>query len=159
MILGCLALTIVLYTVPEDLYTGYIPDVMTVLDDDMVEQDVELLITEYEWILVLFLGVCCLISLMGIWGAVKYNGCMVLLAALWGFILGLLVTVVIGLGGLAILVAGLYAYPSIVFYQELSEGIMTADNYHNEIHSCCCVNRKKGVSIQDAIENRLGVFA
>lgn len=60
---------------------------------------------------------------------------------------------------LQIFVSAFFAYPNIVFYQELSEGIMTKENYPNEVHSCCCVPNKRKVSIREAIERRLGIFA
>jgi hypothetical protein len=38
-----------------------------------------------------------------------------------------------------IFIAGLCAYPNILFIREMDQNIMTPDNYPNEVHSCCCI--------------------
>jgi hypothetical protein len=113
-----------------------------------------------RWIVVVLLGICCFVSLMAIWGAVHYNGYTVIFSALWHFLGALLFSAFVGFGGIMILGSTLFAYPHLVFYQEHTEGIMTEENYPNEVYSCCCVpHQHKKVSVGDAIENRLGMFA
>jgi hypothetical protein len=136
-----------------------ISDAFEVLEDDDIQTDLDVLMEDYRWVVAIFFGVCCLVSLMAIWGAAQYNACTVAFSAVWHFLIALLVTVFVGLGGIMILVSAVFAYPHLVFYQEHTEGIMTEDNYGNEVHSCCCVPHHKKVSIRDAIEKRLGVFA
>ena len=105
-------------------------------DDDLTKYDLEA-ISNYKGRAILFGIVSVLCSLIGIYGAVQYNSWTVILAAVYYCISVLTKIVPFDLSGM--LMAGLFAYPHFVFIKELNNGIMTAENYPNEINSCCCV--------------------
>jgi hypothetical protein len=145
------------------------------LDDDDLQTDVHYLVDNLAWVLYAFLGVCIVFATIGIVGAVSYRPGMVLSCAMWYLIQGIASLVLMGWGGLGILLAGIWVYPNIMLYQEQVEGVMSKENYVNEIYSCCCLstattttttttkttskrnrNRKP---VMDVRENRLGVYA
>jgi hypothetical protein len=74
---------------------------------------------------------------LGIYGALKYNKSMVIAAGVWHCINVFLSLKRHDMGG--IIMAACFAYPHFVFSEEITNGIMTEENYPNEIHSCCCV--------------------
>jgi hypothetical protein len=74
---------------------------------------------------------------MGLFGALRYSKCLVMTAAIWYCIVGCLS--LLGLDFWVFLMSALFAYPHFVFAQELKQGIMTEENYPNEVQSCCCV--------------------
>lgn len=130
------------------------------LDDDDLQNDMHTMLGDYVWVLYTFYGVGMLFSVIGIEGAIHYQRCMVLSCALWYLLQGFVSLVLLGWGGLGILFACLLAYPNIMLYQEICEGIMTATTYSNEIYSCCCVPApEQNKTMLDAIENRYGVFS
>lgn len=72
-----------------------------------------------------------------IYGAIKYNYILVIIGAL-----SYVYEVVLSLWGLnfiGLLYPALFLYPHIFLVKEIRSGIMTALNYPNEKHSCCCV--------------------
>lgn len=105
-------------------------------DDDEVRQELEMG-TQYAWVGMLFATISIITSGLGIYGAVKYTGWAVIVAAVWYTINCILSLIGADIGGA--IMAGFFAYPHIVFFQEMRKGIMTEQNYPNEIHSCCCV--------------------
>jgi hypothetical protein len=105
-------------------------------DDDLTKYELEA-ISNYKSRAIAFGIVSVLCSLIGIYGAVQYSNWTVVLAAVYYCISGLTKIVPSDLSGM--LMAGIFAYPHFVFIKELNNGIMTAENYPNEIHSCCCV--------------------
>jgi hypothetical protein len=105
-------------------------------DDDITKYELEA-ISNYKGRAILFGLVSVLCSLIGLCGAVQYNRRMVILAAVYYCISMLTKIVPFDLSGM--LMAGLFSYPHFVFIKELDNGIMTAENYPNEINSCCCV--------------------
>lgn len=129
------------------------------LDDDNLQSDVHYLVDELAWVLYTFLGICILFAIFGIVGAVSFRPILVFYCAMWYLIQGIATLVLFGWGGLGILVAGIWVYPNIMLYQEQVEGIMTKDNYENEIHSCCCVTKPYRTSVTEVMEKRLGVYA
>ena len=107
------------------------------LDDDAIKQDLANKGGAIAGIIALFFVIALTFSTLGIYGALKYNKCMVIAAAVWYGLSSL-----VSLSGgdiLGCVLAGLFCYPHIVFVQEMQKGIMTEENYPNEIHSCCCV--------------------
>jgi hypothetical protein len=80
-------------------------------------------------------GVVC--SVLGLFGAMKYKGWMVIVAAVWHCVNAVLSL----LGGdiSSTVINGCFAYPHLVFYQQMKKGNLTAENHTNEIQSCCCV--------------------
>lgn len=129
-------------------------------DDDDLQEDVHFVIENYSWTLYVFFGVSILFSIIGTVGAIAYRPRMVMICAMWYLAKGLASLVIFGYGGLGLLVAGIWAYPCIMLYQEILEGIMSEENYENEVYSCCCVpNPNKKLTIREAIEHRLGIFA
>jgi hypothetical protein len=73
----------------------------------------------------------------GIVGAVNFNNCYVI-AAIVAYCVSLIGALIqANVGG--IVLAGLFLYPHIFFYQEVKAETMTSENYPNEIQSCCCV--------------------
>ena len=105
-------------------------------DDDTVQKDLAVA-TQYTWIGMLVLGLSIATSGLGIWGAKNYIGWMVIVSACW-YVTSTVLSLLGGDIGGAIM-SGFFAYPHVVFYQEMKKGIMTEENYPNEIHSCCCV--------------------
>lgn len=78
-----------------------------------------------------------LLSLIGIFGAVKYNEIGVGLA-MAGFVFDAVMSL-IGVNLFAFIYAVCFAYPHAFFIKEVRAGIMTKENYPNEEFSCCCV--------------------
>mmetsp|Transcript_21361 Transcript_21361/g.46333 ORF Transcript_21361/g.46333 Transcript_21361/m.46333 type:complete len:181 (-) Transcript_21361:223-765(-) len=73
---------------------------------------------------------------LGLYGAVSYKPWMVMTS----FVFYCLSTIfaLVRLDPFCIMYA-LFAYPHYFLWEEIRAGIMTPDNYPNEIHSCCCV--------------------
>ena len=128
------------------------------LDDDDLEKDVHFMIENFSWTLYVFFGVSILFTIIGMIGAMEYRHRMVMMCAIWYLAQGLASLVVLGYGGIGLLVSGIWAYPCIMLYQEILEGVMSHENYENEMYSCCCVSNKR-ITIRQAIENRLGIFS
>jgi hypothetical protein len=105
-------------------------------DDDMTVYELDA-ISDYKGRAIAFGIVSVICSLIGIYGAVRYNSWMVIIAAVYYCISVTMKIVPFDLSGM--LMAGVFAYPHFVFIKEVNNGIMTAENYPNEIHSCCCV--------------------
>jgi len=146
--------------VPIDEWFARVHDAVEGLDDDDLQTDLHLVFENYAWAVYTFQGVNIVFAIIGIEGAVNYRPSMVLTCAIWYLIQGIASLFILGWGGLGIFLASLWVYPNIMLYQEQLEGIMSEENYANEIHSCCCVeNSHRRVTIQEAIENRLGVFS
>jgi hypothetical protein len=82
------------------------------------------------------LGMIC--NTAGVFGALKFNKIGIIVAAIWystECVRSLLFYDIAGA-----VMAGLFAYPHVVFYQEMKQGIMTPENYPNEDQCCvCCV--------------------
>jgi hypothetical protein len=82
------------------------------------------------------LGMIC--NTAGLFGAFKFNKIGIIVAAIWysaECVRSLLFYDIAGA-----IMAGLFAYPHVVFYQEMKKGIMTPENYPNEDQCCvCCV--------------------
>jgi hypothetical protein len=158
-ILFCIASCVGVYVLSTGLYNvdWFFEDG---LDDDDLESDMQFLVYEHSWTLYTFFGICVVFSGLGIFGAAYYESWMVLACAFWYCVMGIASLVVLGLGGLGVFVAGFFAYPNIMFYQERTEDIMTQENYPGERYSCCCVAKpERKITIREAIENRLGVFS
>jgi hypothetical protein len=110
--------------------------------------------------LLIFFGFYSFFALLGIVGAITYNKDMVVCTAFWNCLLGACSLLSFSVFGLLVFVVGFFAYPHFVLFQEIGEGIMSEENYPNEIHSCCCIYSKKPrLSIKEAIEKRVGIFA
>lgn len=78
-----------------------------------------------------------LITIGGIMGAIQYNYILVAVCGI-AYVLDTVMALV-GLNFLGALISGLFAYPHFFLTQEIKQGIMTKENYHNVEHSCCCV--------------------
>lgn len=105
-------------------------------DDDNVKKEMEVF-ADNAWVTYLSLGASFVFYSLGIYGAVKYNTVMVLVAAAWYCL-----QVVFSIWSLDItgaILPCLFVYPHIVFYNEVKQGIMSEANYPNEQYSCCCV--------------------
>jgi hypothetical protein len=74
---------------------------------------------------------------LGIYGALIFMPWMVLVSLLSYTVLFVMSAIQGDIGVMCF--AGFFAYPHVVFLKELKEGVMSRDNYHNEIQSCCCV--------------------
>jgi hypothetical protein len=74
---------------------------------------------------------------LGIYGALIFMPWMVLVSLLSYTVLFVMSAIQGDIWTLCF--AGFFAYPHVVFLKELKEGIMSLDNYDNEIQSCCCV--------------------
>ena len=107
------------------------------LDDDAIKNDIANKSGAIAGIIALFFVIALTFSGLGIYGAMKYNKCMVISAAVW---YGLSALVSLSGGDvLGCVISGLFCYPHVMFVQEMQKGIMTEQNYPNEMHSCCCV--------------------
>ena len=125
-----------------------------------MQNDLELVLEEYDVVLLVVLGIHFFFSSLGLLGALCYNKDMVVATALFYCLLGAIT--VLSFSGLSLLVFpfGFFAYPHFVLFQEIGEGIMSYENYDNEKHSCCCLYAdKKRLTIKEAIEKRVGVFS
>ena len=78
-----------------------------------------------------------LLSILGIFGAIRFSVPMVGLA-MAAYIFDA-VFALIGFNIAGLLFAGFFAYPHGFFIKEVRAGIMTKENYPNEEYSCCCV--------------------
>jgi hypothetical protein len=80
------------------------------------------------------LGTACSIS--AIYGAIKYNRMFVMIGAIWFALEAVRCMIFYDIGFL--LISAFFWYPHVVFYREVSVGIMTPGNYPKE-EKCCCV--------------------
>lgn len=80
------------------------------------------------------LGMLC--NAAGLIGAFKFNNIGIIVAAIWYAAECLRSLFFFDLAGA--IMAGFFAYPHIVFYQEMKRGIMTPGNYQNEEKCCVC---------------------
>ena len=74
---------------------------------------------------------------IGAYGAVQFNASFVWVALVMHLValLGSFITFNI----IGIIMIAFFIYPHVFFLREMRAGIMTPDNYANEVHSCCCV--------------------
>ena len=103
-------------------------------DDDSVKSELGVL-SSAAWFAYLVAAISVVCAGLGIYGAWKYKGWMVLVSGVWYAINALLSLIGGGVGGC--IMSAFFAYPHFVFYREMQQNIMTADNYHNEKHCCC----------------------
>jgi hypothetical protein len=116
---------------------AYISSASSNFDDDEVKQSMNSA-TQYGWISMVFAGLTILVSSLGIWGAKNYIGWMVMVAAVWYCTIGVGFSLfTLNFGGA--ICAALFAYPHFALFLAMQKGIMTEENYPNEMHSCCCV--------------------
>ena len=73
---------------------------------------------------------------VGIYGALAYNECMVIIS-LCAYCVNAVGNIMM-LNFVGFITVGLFAYPNIFLLKEIKAGTMTPDNYPNERH-CCCV--------------------
>lgn len=86
-------------------------------------------------VVVLLVSVVCYAA--GVYGALQFAPPFVWTAAIChvvAFIGNLASLNVIG-----VILEACFVYPHAVFIREMRAGVMTPDNYVNEVHSCCCV--------------------
>jgi len=74
---------------------------------------------------------------IGIYGAMKYNECMVVLTGVWYCVVTIFDAIAMNWSGAVL--AAFFAYPHIALFHEMKRGVITPENYINEKHSCCCV--------------------
>eukprot|EP00980_Cylindrotheca_fusiformis_P021869 scaffold8706_cov95-Cylindrotheca_fusiformis.AAC.1 len=74
----------------------------------------------------------------GIYGAYKFHKVFIIIAAVWHSATFILNFVSLNVGGAVM--TGFFLYPHVVFYQEVSKGIMSPASYPQEQQCCnCCV--------------------
>ena len=83
-------------------------------------------------------GVSIIFCGIGIYGAVKYNQCMVICVGLW--YCGMTIYNCIAVDWIGIILTALFSYPHFALFHEMKKGVITPDNYINEKHSCCCMH-------------------
>jgi hypothetical protein len=98
------------------------------------DSDIE---ARYTWLPIFLTLVTIGVSFLGIMGAKDYIEWKVMVAAAW-YIIGALLSLR-GLDVIGVIFSALFAYPHIVFIQEMRNGIMTEENYPKEEYSICCV--------------------
>lgn len=74
---------------------------------------------------------------IGAYGAVQFNTCMVSTALACHVVSLIGNLAALNVGG--VILGACFIYPHVGFLMEMRRGIMTPDNYVNEMHSCCCV--------------------
>ena len=74
---------------------------------------------------------------IGAYGAVQFNVGMVSVAMVCHIVSVIGNLVAANIPG--VIMIGLFIYPHVFFIKEMRAGVMTPDNYVNEVHSCCCV--------------------
>eukprot|EP00980_Cylindrotheca_fusiformis_P009091 scaffold1965_cov110-Cylindrotheca_fusiformis.AAC.14 len=85
---------------------------------------------------VVVVGMIC--NACGIYGAYKFHKVFIIVAALWYFADFIRAVVFLDVGGAVM--TGFFLYPHVVFYQEVSKGIMSPASYPQEQQCCnCCV--------------------
>ena len=105
-------------------------------DDDAVKINLAT-VHHYLWIPILISIICVAFSLLGIYGALKYNRFCVMTAAVLYCVSIVLSILGKDIGGAIIQV--IFVYPNFALYYEMKKGIMTEENYPNMRHSRCCV--------------------
>ena len=124
-----------------------------------LENDMEIILEEYDFLVIAICSLCCLFALVGMFGALCFNKDMVVATALFFCLLGACTVFSFSPFSLMVFPFGFFAYPHFVLFQEIGEGIMSFENYPNERHSCCCLHTDRPrISIKEAIEQRVGVF-
>lgn len=82
------------------------------------------------------LGIVC--NAFGLFGAYKFHRLSIIVASIWYAVE--CIRACIYLDPFGLLMAGLFLYPHVVFYRELSNKIMAPESYANEKYCCeCCV--------------------
>ncbi|CAJ1940717.1 unnamed protein product [Cylindrotheca closterium] len=82
------------------------------------------------------LGIIC--NACGIFGAYKFHQLSIVIASIWYVVE--MIRAGVYLDPFGVVMAGLFLYPHIVFYRELSSGLMSPISYPNERQCCeCCV--------------------
>jgi hypothetical protein len=80
------------------------------------------------------LGMIC--SAFGIYGATRFNQWAVMVAGSW--YVGELVRGLVYLDFGSVIMSGFFAYPHVVFWQELRKGVMNPMTYPQEAQCCSC---------------------
>jgi hypothetical protein len=107
------------------------------MDDDVTKQASAAMKDFPIGVMILFMVVQCACYSMGVLGAISFTQWQVIVALVCHAILAGINLVSFNIPG--ILMAGFFAYPHVFFIKELRAGIMTPENYPNEVQSCCCV--------------------
>ena len=82
------------------------------------------------------LGIIC--NACGLFGAYKFHQISIIIASIWYVVE--MIRAGVYLDPFGVVMAGLFLYPHIVFYRELSSGLMTPVSYPSERQCCeCCV--------------------
>ena len=74
---------------------------------------------------------------IGAYGAIQFSPCMVSTALVCHVVSLIGNLAALNIGG--VIMMAFFIYPHVGFLMEMRSGIMTPDNYVNEMHSCCCV--------------------
>jgi hypothetical protein len=105
-------------------------------DDDVTKNDMAIA-TSYPVVAIVMAVFALVCPVLGIVGAARYSGWMVIVPAVW-YCVDMVISILSSSPAGAAL-AVMFIYPHIFLFKQLNKGIMTMDNYPNEIHSCCCV--------------------
>uniref|UniRef100_A0A6T6HSJ6 Uncharacterized protein n=1 Tax=Craspedostauros australis TaxID=1486917 RepID=A0A6T6HSJ6_9STRA len=106
-------------------------------DDDETITSLQALSDAPVGVLVAVLLVQSACYVCGIFGAIKYNSPLVLVAFVCycvTFAFDLFGANIVGM-----IITACFAYPHFFLHQEIRNGVMTPENYINEQQSCCCV--------------------
>jgi hypothetical protein len=107
------------------------------MDDDQAQAAAQQLNSIPLGLIVVMVMIQAVLYVFGIMGAIKYTKWMIAVALI-GYALAFVANILV-VNILGIILPALFAYPHFMFISELNQGIMTPDNYPNEVHSCCCV--------------------
>jgi uncharacterized membrane protein len=83
-----------------------------------------------------FLAIGMVTAIVGIYGGYKFQGICVMIAGVYYALSCIQGMIFMNLGGA--IMAGFFAYPHFVFYQEMKKGIMSPQTYPNEQACCGC---------------------
>jgi cytochrome bd-type quinol oxidase subunit 2 len=113
-------------------------EAMNAMGDDQAQQEEAQQLNSIPLgLVVAMMMIQAVLFVFGIMGAIKYTKWMIMVALI-GYALSFVVNLLSG-SYLGLVLPALFAYPHFVLISEINQGIMTPDNYPNEVHSCCCV--------------------
>lgn len=121
--------------IPDDFYDQFDDDEVKAMYQEMAVDEVAGIPI---WVAIVLAVIHLLCNASGIFGAYKFRKIAVLVASVW---YGLeCIRALVYLDLVALVMAAFFLYPHIVFYREVSSGIMSPITYPNEKRCCdCCV--------------------
>jgi len=115
------------------------------LDDDIFATNVDdTIVYQANFLLLFFIiqsAIGIMFSLLGIIGAAKYNGPLVLITGVW-YCIATIICVVYAYW-IGIVLSGLFAYPHIALFVAFKKGQIKRETYERERYCCCDGNNRR----------------